>query len=209
MSYITDTMPVLESTKDEQFVIALIKHKGNATKAYLEIHPEVKRSSASALASVKLSDTLIKSRLSEILTRQQLGIIATNDTLRKVLKAKKHIQIDDDKELKEVDDYAVQLEGAKVVYKLHQLAGFNGSASIPISIDQSQHLTIETGTDTEALSDIVSRLEHLKDRANDTRVAPVIDVRSIEIEPEPSDKPTPSPTQPSTPPSLSSSGTVT
>jgi len=198
-------MPVLEAPKDELFCQEIINQKGNIAKAYLTQYPDASPKNAYFYAWRKLQHLKLKERLSELLEKQGAGIIKLNHLLGIKLSQKKAIQVDDNKRIMYVDDSAVQMDALKLGYKLHGLINENQA---PVNIDQSQHLTIEAGADPTSIGEIVGRLEKLKERSLSSRVHPVIDVRSIEIEPEQPDAPQPITQPPSTLPSVTSDGTT-
>lgn len=110
-------MEQLDNPKHENFVLALIKHKGNQTKAYQEVYPDASPESARRSASLLMTILDIRERFSGLLEAQGLGVLRLNNKLGRLMKAKKAIIVGES--IHYVPDNHVRLETLKVAYKLH------------------------------------------------------------------------------------------
>ena len=84
-------MEIKRTLRERKFITALIKHKGNATKAYLAISPKCKRKSAAVSGYRMLRKANIS--VSELLDRMGLTDAYLNDRLNEGLEASKVISV--------------------------------------------------------------------------------------------------------------------
>ena len=145
----------LDNPKHELFVQALIKHKGNRTKAYREIYPDANAESARRLGSALLTNIDIKRRLSEFLDAQGLGVIELNTKLKELSEAEKAIVVD--KVIQFVPDNTARVDCLKTAYKLHGLLG----SDIESHIDNRQVNIHVEPAEMERLAKIVKDIEEM------------------------------------------------
>lgn len=112
-------MEQLENPKHELFAIALIKHKGNQTKAYLETYPDASPESARRSASLLMSKVDVRGRVRGFLEAQGLGLWDINKKLKKLTEAERAVVVGEN--IIFVPDGFVRIEALKIVYKLHGL----------------------------------------------------------------------------------------
>ena len=123
----------LENSRHELFAQALIKHKGNQTRAYMEIYPN--SSSARFCASRLLANVVIQRRVSELLEAHGLGVPVLIKTLKKLTNAKKIIPLRNG--WHRVADSSVILEVIKTLLRLHGLLG-DKSDQVGVFFSQEQ-----------------------------------------------------------------------
>ena len=108
---------VLDNVKHECFIQALVRHKGNQTKAYLDTYPDASPESARRSAAFLLTKIDIRRRISGLLEAQGLGLLDLNRQLKKLIRADKAILIG--KDIHYVSDNATRLEALRMLFKLH------------------------------------------------------------------------------------------
>lgn len=84
-------MQIKRTLKERKFITALIKHKGNATRAYLEISPKCKVESAAVLGYRMLRKVNLS--VGELLDRMGITDAYLNDKLNEGLEATKVISV--------------------------------------------------------------------------------------------------------------------
>lgn len=108
---------VLDNVKHECFIQALIRHKGNQTRAYLDTYPDASPESARRSAAFLLTKVDIRRRISGLLEAQGLGLLDLNRQLKKLIRAEKAVLVD--KNIHYVPDNSTRLEVVRMLFKLH------------------------------------------------------------------------------------------
>lgn len=107
----------LNNVKHECFIQALIRYKGNQTRAYLDTYPDASPESARRCAAFLLTKVDIRRRISAILEAQGLGLLDLNRQLKKLISADKAVLVD--KNIHYVPDNLTRLEALRMLFKLH------------------------------------------------------------------------------------------
>jgi len=102
----------------EMFLSALVQNEGNATQAYLQIHPQAKYASARHLSSILLTNVYVKQRLLEVLEQNGLGLQEVAKKLSKYMNAQ-ITRIDVDGTRTTYDDRETQFKALNLILRLY------------------------------------------------------------------------------------------
>ncbi len=102
----------------EMFVQSYLKNNAHGTKAYLDIHPDIKEASARVNASRLLANISIRTRILEQLEEHGLGFKEVVKKLAEFLNAKRCF-VNHKGEKEYVDNRALQLQGLTLILRLY------------------------------------------------------------------------------------------
>jgi hypothetical protein len=117
--------------KHELFAQAVLKQGGNQTKAYLEVYPGIKNSSARTNSSRLLAFISVQKRITELMDAQGLGIIELAKKLKDLTEAKKRCAFGGF-----VPDNNARLEAIKIALRIHGLLGNKSDIAIYLSPEE-------------------------------------------------------------------------
>jgi len=111
-------MSELKNVKHALFVRALIKHKGNAAKAYRKVYQGCSVASSYSCGSRLLRNANVQKDLQNALQSDRFELDSLCQSLSEMLEAKKYIS-DGDGGLILVPDNKTQTKAVKIAFRLH------------------------------------------------------------------------------------------
>jgi len=109
-------MRPLCKTRHELYARNLIRHKGNQTKAYLEVYPNCSKASAPSKASRLVRNGNVIHRIQELLNPDEAMLRSVVKTLLQACEAKKALRMG--KETILVSDHRSRLRAVQMILKL-------------------------------------------------------------------------------------------
>lgn len=155
-----DPSKPLPRTKHEMFAHALVKNKGNQTKAYQEIY-QVEENVAKAAGSELMTKINVNQRVQHLLNHSSdLNLGTITKSLTEQTQAQRPLVVSKDAQVIYVPDHQAQLEAKKTVLRLHGLL----KNTMEINVDKRQaHIHIEEGQ-AKHLSDLSTKLLEINHR---------------------------------------------
>jgi len=155
---------------EEKFCKAYIKNKGNATKSYLQVNPDIKEISAKATASKMIHRPEIQKRISVLLNSIGVDKAYLSKKIKKLMNAQRPVIVD--KSLEFVADNNTQLETTKVALKLHGELQNTDAATVidarSITINENDAITQRLGGLINAFQNIADKIDAASENINIT-----------------------------------------